>query len=80
MRAAGWLDALDVIARQRGTTAAEYAAQEGIHPGTLTHWKWKLRRDARERRERVRTTKERPKGGTGAPTPARIRSSVPHAD
>ena len=34
-----------------GLTTAEYAEEEGIHPGTLTHWKWKLRRDARERRE-----------------------------
>ncbi len=36
--------------------------------------------DSRKRRERVRTAKERPKGGMGAPTPARIRSSVPHSD
>ncbi|NQY61933.1 hypothetical protein [Cognatishimia sp.] len=34
-------------------TAAQYAEREGLHPGTLTHWKWKLRRDARERRERA---------------------------
>jgi transposase len=34
-----------------GLTAAQYAEDEGIHPGTLTHWRWRLRRDARERRE-----------------------------
>jgi len=34
-----------------GLTAAEYAEQEGIHPGTLTHWKWKLGREAREAAE-----------------------------
>lgn len=37
--------------KRSGLTAAEYAEMEGIHPGTLTHWKWKLGREARERRE-----------------------------
>lgn len=37
--------------QRSGLTAAEYAAEEGIHPGTLTHWKWKLGREARDRRE-----------------------------
>ena len=34
-----------------GLTAAEYAEQEGLNAGTLSHWKWKLGREERERRE-----------------------------
>lgn len=33
--------------QRSGLTAAEYAAEEGIHPGTLAHWKWKLRQGVR---------------------------------
>ena len=40
-RVAGW--------QESGLTAKAYAKRIGVKPGTLTHWKWQLGRESRDR-------------------------------
>lgn len=66
-----------------GLTAARFARREGVNPGTLSFWRWKLRQDASGRRRQApakRTTASpidfvelvpvRPSGTAGEPAAA----------
>lgn len=57
--------------RDSGLTTAEFAAELGINPKTLTYWAWTLKREA-SGRKRVWPAKKRPAaaGGAAAPSPA----------
>jgi hypothetical protein len=45
--------------RDSGLTTAEFAAELGINPKTLTYWAWTLKREA-SGKKRVWSTKKRP--------------------
>jgi len=55
--------------RDSDLTAAEFAAELGINPRTLSYWKWRLGKEAREgtavpskpRRKRTKTRAPKPK-------------------
>jgi hypothetical protein len=52
--------------RDSGLTTAEFAAELGINPKTLTYWAWTLKREA-SGKKRVWSTKKRP-GAAGRAT------------
>src|SRR5881394_4040381 len=52
-----------------GLTTAEFAAELGIHPKTLTYWAWTLKREA-SGKKRVWSTKKRPVAAGQATTTA----------
>jgi len=52
--------------RDSGLTTAEFAAELGVNPRTLTYWAWALKREA-SGRKRVWASKQRPTR-TAAPT------------
>lgn len=55
---------------ESGVTAAEFARREGLNAGTLSYWKWRLRREGR-RSAIVR------RGGSRAPTFVEVVATVP---
>jgi hypothetical protein len=58
--------------RDSGLTTAEFAAELGINPKTLTYWAWTLKREA-SGRKRVWSAKKRPVAAgkaTAATSPA----------
>ena len=55
--------------RDSGLTTAEFAAELGINPKTLTYWAWTLKREA-SGKKRVWPAKKRPvTAGRGTPAP-----------
>ena len=68
---------------QSGLTAERFARREGVNPGTLSFWRWKLRQDASGRRAQapakrtkaspidfVEVVPVRPSGAAGEPEAA----------
>lgn len=53
--------------RDSGLTTAEFAAELGINPKTLTYWAWTLKREANGKK-RVWSSKKRPVAARGAST------------
>jgi hypothetical protein len=53
--------------RDSGLTLAEFAAEVGISPKTLTNWAWKLKREAKGDGTQLSAPKKRPASATGAP-------------
>jgi hypothetical protein len=52
--------------RDSGLTTAEFAAELGINPKTLTYWAWTLKREA-SGKKRVWSSKKRPATASAAP-------------
>lgn len=57
--------------RDSGLTTAEFAAEFGINPKTLTYWAWTLKREA-SGKKRVWSTKKRPGAAGRATTTAQM--------
>jgi hypothetical protein len=57
--------------RDSGLTTAEFAAELGINPKTLTYWAWTLRREA-SGKKRVWPAKKRPVAAGQATTTAQM--------
>jgi hypothetical protein len=53
--------------RDSGLTCAEFAAEIGVNPRTLTYWKWALGKEARgEKRRTLVSRTPRPRAGRAA--------------
>jgi hypothetical protein len=64
--------------RDSGLTTAEFAAELGINPKTLTYWAWTLKREA-SGKKRVWPAKKRPAAaGRATPSPGPAFVELPH--
>lgn len=69
--------------RESDLTVAEFAAELGVNPSTLTYWKWRLGKEARESKARVSPARKaptfvevKPEGPTRASSVERIEIMV----
>ena len=54
-------------------TAAEFAAEIGVNPKTLSYWKWKLRRDGGQPQERSKSASATSKRSTPRKSQRRVK-------